>query len=127
MPAVPNGTGGSDRLADRAGRRLVEVRMPSRAPSWCRMHRRYYRAGGCPACTTARKAKYGGAWPKLARAAVTAHRARFGDWCPGYGRAAHAATDLTANHRGRDPRTDGITVLCRSCNARLGNRSPIDG
>jgi 5-methylcytosine-specific restriction protein A len=56
--------------------------------------------------------------------AVADHRAQHGEWCPGYGRPAHAATDLTADHRiavadGGPP--DGpLDVLCRSCNSRKG-------
>lgn len=59
---------------------------------------------------------------KRRKAAVDAHRARHGDWCPGFGRPAHAATDLTADHivemqEGGSP--DGaLGVLCRSCNSR---------
>ena len=55
-------------------------------------------------------------------AAVAAHRAQHGDWCPGWGRPAHASTDLTADHiveisHGGAPDGD-LQVLCRSCNSR---------
>ena len=56
------------------------------------------------------------------KATVDAHRAEHGDWCPGWGREAHASTDLTADHveevaLGGDPHGP-LQTLCRSCNAR---------
>lgn len=61
------------------------------------------------------------------KATVRAHRDRHGEWCPGYGRPAHRASDLTADHR-REMQEGGspageLAVLCRSCNSRKAKRT----
>lgn len=50
-------------------------------------------------------------------AVVAAWRAEHGDWCPGWGRPAHPATDLTADHvtAAAHGGTE-LAVLCRPCN-----------
>lgn len=76
----------------------------------------------CGACSAAVRRRRNLDAP-AAKAAVSAHRATVGDWCPGYGRPAHQATDLTAEHStpiSRGGVVDG--VLCRSCNSRKRDR-----
>jgi 5-methylcytosine-specific restriction enzyme A len=58
--------------------------------------------------------------------AVAEWRDLHGDWCPGYDRPSHPAADLTADHivpvsKGGDL-MGPFVVLCRSCNARKGNK-----
>lgn len=68
-----------------------------------------------------RRTHYHGDWPRIAAQAVVAHRAQHGDWCPGWHRPPHPATDLTCDHVDPTTLTEGVRVLCRSCNARRGN------
>lgn len=72
----------------------------------------------------ARRTHYRGDWAAIARAAVEAHRATHGDWCPGWNRPPHPATDLTCDHVIPRSLAAGVQVLCRSCNARKGARTP---
>lgn len=61
------------------------------------------------------------------RQAVRDHVAQCGYWCPGYGIPPHPSTDLTADHvipRAQGGNGSRLTVLCRSCNARKGSRTP---
>ena len=84
------------------------------------MIRRRCLAPGCPNLTTgsrcpehrkAQRAKYGGAWASISKAAIRAHVALHGAWCPGHRRLPHPSDDLTLDHAsGR--------VLCRACNTR---------
>lgn len=60
------------------------------------------------------------------RRAVAAHRDAYGDICPGWGRPAHPAQDLTADHPlevvlGGDPNPAEYLILCRGCNGRKAN------
>jgi 5-methylcytosine-specific restriction protein A len=84
---------------------------------------RYCIVPGCPVLITAgsrcaqhraeQRAKYGGAWQAISRAAIREHRAEHGDWCPGWRTDPHPATDLVLDHQ--------VGVLCRSCNTRKQN------
>lgn len=70
---------------------------------------------------------YDAQWQRIARRAVATHKAQHGDWCPGWQVPAHPATDLTADHtvplsRGGGSTSDNVSVLCRGCNSRKGNR-----
>lgn len=87
----------------------------------------------CPKCSAAQlQAKrvcrpYTYTERKRRAAAVAAHRAAHGDWCPGWGRPAHASSDLTADHTlavAAGGREDGpLSVLCRVCNGAKQDRS----
>ncbi|WP_338079150.1 HNH endonuclease [Corynebacterium pyruviciproducens] len=60
------------------------------------------------------------------KAVVEAWRRKYGNVCPGFGRSAHIACDLTADHiipiaAGGAP-GGRLSVLCRSCNSRKGAR-----
>ena len=66
------------------------------------------------------------AWQRLSARVIARHRGQCGNWCPGYGRDAHLAGDLTADHivplaAGGAPFDPGnVGVLCRSCNSTKG-------
>lgn len=83
----------------------------------------------CPVCTSQRDAKrnarrswYRGDWGRRSQAIRNAWVNQHGWLCPGYHRDPHPATDLTVDHA--TPRDDTtLTVLCRSCNSRKGNRT----
>lgn len=94
-----------------------------------------YRNGRCRECWRAVERKrsrtrrqphlQNAAWRKLARDTVDRHVQRYGLVCPGYGVAMHAVAerrDLTVDHVKARSLDDGVQVLCRSCNARKGNR-----
>jgi 5-methylcytosine-specific restriction protein A len=69
-----------------------------------------------------RRVHYHGDWQRTSKQARDAWVNEHGWVCPGYGRQAHPATDLTVDHV--TPRDDTtLTVLCRSCNSRKGNRT----
>lgn len=79
--------------------------------------------------TSAGSTVYGTArWHRLARRTVDRWIAAHGYVCPGFGRPAHRAIDLTADHviplasggAPFDPRN--VVVLCRACNGRKGSR-----
>jgi 5-methylcytosine-specific restriction protein A len=73
------------------------------------------------------------AWQRLSARVVARHRGQYGNHCPGYGRGAHPAVDLTADHvvplaAGGAPFDIGNTaVLCRSCNSTKGASEPDRG
>lgn len=58
---------------------------------------------------------------------LRAWRGQQGNWCPGYGRDAHPASDLTADHvvplaaGGAPFDIANCAVLCRSCNSTKGS------
>jgi hypothetical protein len=65
------------------------------------------------------------AWRKLSRETISRHIARYGLVCPGYGVQQHGVSqrsDLTTDHVKARSLDAGVQVLCRSCNARKGNR-----
>lgn len=62
------------------------------------------------------------------RATVKQWKQQHGDYCPGYGMPPHRASDLTADHvipwsLNPTPTNTKLTVLCRACNGRKGNRA----
>ena len=65
-------------------------------------------------------------WQRLSARVIARHRGQYGNQCPGYGRDAHPASDLTADHivplaAGGAPFDIGnCAVLCRSCNSTKG-------
>jgi len=86
----------------------------------------------CPACRSARNSA---TWARKRErrplpyaerqrraAVVQAWREQMGDVCPGWGRPAHASSDLTADHvtayAATGDESSELTVLCRSCNSR---------
>jgi 5-methylcytosine-specific restriction protein A len=88
----------------------------------------------CDPCTlkynqrrgSATRRGYGSAWRRIRGQAVTAYRQAYGDWCPGWNVPAHAAADLTGDHktplsRGGTDSLDNVAVLCRACNSRKHN------
>lgn len=61
------------------------------------------------------------------KAVVMEHIKRYGYVCPGYERSAHSVGEgtLTADHilpQSKFGTATALGVLCRSCNARKGNR-----
>ena len=78
---------------------------------------------GSAARARAKRARYDSPeWRKLRTATLAAWRSRYGNWCPGFGVDAHASADLTVDHVDPGSLSAGVGVLCRSCNARKGNR-----
>jgi 5-methylcytosine-specific restriction protein A len=92
----------------------------SRAGSRCTEHARQSNRSRHNALYSTR------AWQRLSARVLRAWRGEHGDWCPGYGRPAHAASDLTVDHvvplaAGGEPFDIANTsVLCRSCNSTKG-------
>lgn len=80
------------------------------------------RRSPCLSCAARRKAWRNSESARCA-AVVAAHRAEFGDWCPGWGVPPHPSDDLTADHVVAGSALGRLAVLCRSCNARKGNRA----
>ena len=89
-------------------------------------------SGACPVCrrvgcTLHRQQRIRTYQEQKAMAAVLKQWiAEHGYWCPGFEREAHESHDLTVDHiypviRGGDP-LGPMTVLCRSCNGRKGER-----
>jgi len=87
----------------------------------------------CRACRSAahpaapRRRALSGDWAERKRraAAVAAHRREYGDVCPGWGRPAHPATNLAADHieevhAGGDEHGP-LQILCGSCNSAKSN------
>lgn len=85
--------------------------------------------GRCRACQAERDAPRRAVyddprWRRLSARVVRDWIAEHGPWCPGYGRPAHATTDLTADHvipieLGGAPFDErNVSVLCRGCNGR---------
>jgi 5-methylcytosine-specific restriction endonuclease McrA len=95
----------------------------SRSGSRCAMHARQSNRSRHNAFYNTRE------WQHLSARVLRAWRGRHGNWCPGYGRAAHPAIDLTADHivalaAGGAPLDVGnVAVLCRSCNSTKGDGS----
>ncbi|GAA2137821.1 HNH endonuclease signature motif containing protein [Kitasatospora kazusensis] len=99
----------------------------TRNPSRCNTHQTEWQAQQDQRRGSASKRGYGSAYRRTAAAVVAKHRTQYGSWCPGWGVAAHASTDLTADHvvpksAGGSDETANLAVLCRSCNARKHNR-----
>jgi len=73
------------------------------------------------------------AWQRLSARVIARHRGEYGNSCPGYGRDAHPAIDLTADHvvplaaGGAPFDIANLAVLCRSCNSTKGAREPDRG
>jgi 5-methylcytosine-specific restriction protein A len=65
-------------------------------------------------------------WQRLSRRVIARHRGQYGNTCPGYGREAHPASDMTADHivplaaGGAPLDLANLAVLCRSCNSTKG-------
>lgn len=92
-------------------------------PSRCDQHAALYAATVNRQRGSSTQRGYGSAWRRMARALVTEYRATVGDHCPGYGVAAHASADLTADHIipkavGGTDEVANLRVLCRACNSR---------
>lgn len=93
-------------------------------------------AGRCPTCDAARLSaapkpkdpSYGLRERNRRSDTVAAWVAMHGWVCPGWGRPAHPATDLAADHiiarRLGGPQDGPLQVLCRECNSRKGDRLP---
>jgi 5-methylcytosine-specific restriction protein A len=92
----------------------------SRAGSRCTTHARQSNRNRHNALYSAR------AWQRLSARVLRTWRGERGNWCPGYGRAAHAASDLTVDHvvplaaGGAPFDIANTSVLCRSCNSTKG-------
>lgn len=58
---------------------------------------------------------------------VAAWREQYGDWCPGWGRPAHEASDLTADHvqavAAGGAERGPLGVLCTRCNSAKAHRT----
>jgi 5-methylcytosine-specific restriction endonuclease McrA len=84
----------------------------------------------CPRCKqelAARKVDRSWRERQRRKRVVAAWVREHGYVCPGYGRPAHPASDLTADHI--TPRSGGgehgpLRVLCRRCNSARGARRP---
>lgn len=81
------------------------------------------KAPGSAARARAKRARYDSAdWRRQRAATLAAWRVAHGDWCPGWGIDPHPTSDLTVDHVDPGTLAAGVAVLCRSCNARKGNR-----
>ena len=79
---------------------------------------------------SAHRRGYTRSWRAIVRAAIEVHVRLYGWTCPGWGVPAHYSTDLTGDHDlalalGGLSTRGNVRVLCRSCNARKGNRPPV--
>jgi HNH endonuclease len=69
-------------------------------------------------------------WQSVVRYAIEVHVRLFGWTCPGWGVPSHHSVDLTGDHElalslGGLSSAANVQILCRSCNARKGNRPPV--
>lgn len=62
------------------------------------------------------------AWRKLARDTIDRHIAKYGLVCPRCLREVAVRRDLTCDHVKARSLEQGVQVLCRSCNAKKGDR-----
>lgn len=70
---------------------------------------------------------YDPAWRALSAQVLREWRARHGSWCPGWQCPPHQSDDLTCDHivpldAGGTNTRDNVSVLCRVCQGRKGNR-----
>ena len=72
-------------------------------------------------------------WQRLSARVIARHRGQHGNYCPGFGRDAHPAIDLTADHvvplaaGGATFDIGNLAVPCRSCNSTKGAAEPDRG
>lgn len=76
---------------------------------------------------SAHRRGYDRRWQRIVRAAIELHVRLYGWTCPGWGVPAHYSADLTGDHDlalalGGLSVPGNCRILCRSCNARKGNR-----
>lgn len=69
----------------------------------------------------ARRSHLHGDWTATSRKVRDAWVEANGWVCPGYQRDPHPSRDLTTDHVTAGTRDDGLSVLCRSCNASKGS------
>lgn len=96
--------------------------MTIKAPTPCL---RCHTLGDCEHRGEARRTRSSRAWTMEAADVVARWVEQFGWWCPGWGRAAHHATNLQADHVDSlaiHGDTGRRQVLCAACNAAKGAR-----
>lgn len=91
-----------------------------------------YRRGRCRECWRAVERKksstrkqphlHNSEWRRLQRETIDRHIARYGMVCPRCLQRIASRRDLTVDHIKAGSLEAGVQVLCRSCNARKGNR-----